>query len=141
MTELIFEFLAKVGFTHPVHPAMTHIPMGMVMGAVTFRLASFLPKLKMLAKTGYHCIILGLLGVFPTVFTGYLDWQHTFGGTWEFLIILKMVLAGILLIILSAIAVMDDPEQPRMDKNTLLYLVTVLIAIGLGFSGGELQYG
>lgn len=141
MTEIIFEFLGKIGFAHPVHPALTHIPMGMVMGAVVFRLASFLPKLKMLAKTGYHCVILGLLGIIPTAFSGYLDWQHTFGGEWEFLIILKMVLAAILFIVLLAITIIDDPEQPKIDRNTLLYLFTVLLAIGLGFSGGELQYG
>lgn len=141
MTEIIFEFLNKIGFMHPVHPALTHIPMGMVMGAVIFRLGSFLPKLKFLAKTGYHCIILGLIGVPPTVFSGYLDWQHTFGGEWEFLIILKMVLAVLLTITLATIAIIDDPEDQKLDKKTALYLVIVLIAIGLGFSGGELQYG
>lgn len=141
MTEIIFDFLNKVGFTHPLHPALTHIPMGMVMGAVTFRMASFLPKLKFLAKTGYHCVILGLLGIFPTVFTGYLDWQHTFGGEWEFLIILKMVLAVALTVLLVTIAIVDDPETRKFDKKTLFYLLIVLLAIGLGFSGGELQYG
>lgn len=141
MTEVIFEFLNKVGFTHPVHPALTHIPMGMVMGAVTFRLVSFLPKLKFLAKTGYHCVILGLLGIFPTAFAGYLDWQHTFGGEWEFLIILKMILASVLLIVLSAIAYMDDPEIPKFDKKTLFYFIAVLLVIGLGYAGGQLQYG
>ena len=140
MTEVIFEFLSKIGFVHPLHPAFTHIPMGMVMGAVTFRLVSFLPRLKVLARTGYHCIILGLLGMFPTAFSGYLDWQHTFGGTWEFLIILKMVLAIILTVLLAAIAFVDDPENPRFDKKTLFYLLTLLLAIGLGFSGGELTH-
>ncbi len=141
MTEIIFDFLNKVGFTHPLHPAFTHIPMGMVMGAVIFRLVSFLPKLKFLAKTGYHCIILGLLGVIPTVFSGYLDWQHTFKGEWEFLIVLKMVLAVALTVLLATIAVIDDPETPKLDKKTLFYLLIMLLAIGLGFSGGELQYG
>ena len=98
MTETIFTFLNGVGFAHPLHPALTHIPMGMVIGAVVFRMASFLPKMKHLARTGYHCVILGLLGIPPTVFAGYLDWQHTYGGEWEFLIILKMILAGILTI-------------------------------------------
>ena len=140
MTEVIFEFLNKIGFVHPLHPAFTHIPMGMVMGAVTFRLVSFLPRLKILARTGYHCIILGLLGMAPTAFSGYLDWQHTFGGTWEFLIILKMVLAVILTVLLAAIAIMDDPENPRFDKTTLFYFLTLLLAIGLGFSGGELTH-
>lgn len=141
MTEVIFTFLERIGFTHPLHPAIVHLPMGMVMGAVTFRLASFLPRLKVLAKTGYHCIILGLFGIPPTVFTGYLDWQQFFAGEWEALIIIKMVLAGVMLILLSAIAILDDPEQPRPDRNTILYLVTMLVAIGLGFSGGELIYG
>ena len=126
MTEIIFEFLNKIGFTHPLHPALTHIPMGMVMGAVVFRMASFLPRLKFLAKTGYHCIILGLLGVFPTAFAGYLDWQHTFGGEWEFLIILKIVLAAVLTILLAAIAFTDDPENTRFDKKTFFYILIVL---------------
>jgi uncharacterized membrane protein len=141
MVETIFEFLNGMGFKHPLHPALTHIPMGMVMGAVTFRLASFLPKMKFLAKTGYHCIVLGLLGIAPTVFTGYLDWQHTYGGTMEFLIGLKITLAVILTGLLIAIIVMDDPENPRLNIQTLFYVLIVLVAVGLGFSGGELQYG
>jgi len=141
MTEIIFEFLNKIGFAHPLHPAFTHIPMGMVMGAVVFRLAAFLPRFRFLAKTGYHCIILGLLGVFPTAFAGYLDWQHTYGGEWEFLIILKITLAIVLTILLATISFMDDPENPKFDKITLFYLLAMLVAIGLGFSGGQLQYG
>jgi uncharacterized membrane protein len=141
MTEIVFAFLGKYGFTHPVHPAFTHIPMGMVIGAVVFRLTSFLPRLKMLAKTGYHCVILALLGVGPTIFTGYLDWQHRFGGTWEFLIVLKMVLAAVLTVLLLFTAIKDDPENPGLNRYTGIYLLMALVAIGLGYSGGELQYG
>lgn len=141
MTETIFEFLNSVGFKHPLHPGLTHLPMGMVMGAVTFRLASLIPKLRFLARTGYHCIILGILGIFPTVFTGFLDWQHTYGGEWEFLIILKMILAVALTVVLAVIALKDEPETPKLDNKTFLYLFAILIAIGLGFSGGELLYG
>jgi uncharacterized membrane protein len=141
MTDVIFGFLNSIGFTHPLHPAFTHIPMGMVIGAVVFRLASFLPRMKLLAKTGYHCVILGLLGIFPTIFTGYLDWQHRFGGTWEFLIVLKMVLAAVLTALLLLTAIKDDPENRRFDRVTGWYVLMVLVAVGLGFSGGELQYG
>lgn len=141
MVESLFEFLNSIGFRHPVHPALTHIPMGMAMGAATFRFVSFLPRMKSLAKTGYHCAILGLLGIFPTAFTGYLDWQHTFEGAMEFLIVLKMILAVVLLALFIAIAIKDDPENPAFDYRTLLYVLVVLVSIGLGFSGGELQYG
>ena len=141
MVETIFELLSGFGFQHPVHPALTHIPMGMVMGAVIFRLTSFLPRMKFLAKTGYHCVVLGLLGIVPTVFTGYLDWQHTYGGTMEFLIGLKMVLAVVLTGLLIAIIMIDDSENPKLNKATFFYLIIVIVAVGLGFSGGELQYG
>jgi uncharacterized membrane protein len=141
MVEMIFELLNKVGFEHPLHPAITHIPMGMAMGAATFRLASFLPKMKFLAKTGYHCAMFGILGIFPTAFTGYLDWQHTYGGELEFLIILKMILAVVLFGLFTAIGFLDDPENPKIDYKTILYLLIIFVAIGLGFSGGELQYG
>ena len=141
MTEMIFEFLTKIGFLHPVHPALTHIPMGMVMGAVTFRLGAFLPRLKVLAKTGYHCVILGLLGLPATVFTGYLDWQHRYDSEWEGLIIGKMVLAGLLGIVMVAVSFMDNPEEPKIDKVTGLYLLMILLAVGLGYSGGELVFG
>ncbi|WP_022668136.1 DUF2231 domain-containing protein [Desulfospira joergensenii] len=141
LTEIIFGFLNKVGFIHPIHPAMTHIPMGMTMGAFVFRFASFLPKLKMLAKTGYHCIILGLLGIAPTVFAGLLDWQHRYEGQWEALIILKMVLAGLLTVVMLFVVIKDDPENARFDKITACYLLMLVLSIGLGYSGGELQYG
>jgi uncharacterized membrane protein len=141
MTEVIFGFLNSIGFTHPLHPAFTHIPMGMVIGAVVFRLASFLPRMKMLAKTGYHCVILALLGIAPTIFTGYLDWQHRFGGGFEFLIVLKMVLAAVLTLLLLLTAIKDDPDNRRFDRLTGWYVLMALVAIGLGFSGGELQYG
>ena len=141
MTETIFEFLNKIGFHHPIHAAFTHIPMGMVLGAVTFRLAAFLPKLKVLAKTGYHCVILGLLGLFPTAFTGYLDWQHRYAGEWETLIIVKMVLATLLGILMITVAIMDDPEEPKLDRRTGFYLIMLVLAVGLGYSGGDLVFG
>ncbi|MDD9305231.1 MAG: hypothetical protein HUK40_24040 [Desulfobacter sp.] len=141
MTETIFEFLTQIGFLHPVHPAFTHIPMGMVMGAVVFRFCAVVPRLKILARTGYHCLILGLLGIVPTVFTGYLDWQHKYQGQWETLIIVKMVLAALLAILMIFIAVKDDPENPGFNKMTGFYFLLILLAVGLGFSGGELVFG
>ena len=81
------------------------------------------------------------LQVLFTAFAGYLDWQHTYGGEWEFLITLKIILAIVLTILLAVIAGVDDPEKPEFDKKTLFYILAILLVTGLGFSGGELQYG
>lgn len=140
MVENIFGFLQGIGFHHPLHPAMTHIPMGMIMGAVAFRIVSLIPRFKYLAKTGYHCVIFGLLGMIPTALTGLLDWQHIYSGKWEFLIIFKMILAVALTAVMILIAVKDNPENPKFDNTTFLYLFAVLICIGLGFAGGELTH-
>jgi hypothetical protein len=115
--------------------------MGMVMGAVTFRFCSLVPQLRMLAKTAYHCVILGLLGIIPTAFSGYLDWMHKYHGEWEALIIVKMVLASFLFILMLFIAIKDDPENPGFNKMTGFYFLMILFAVGLGFSGGELIFG
>ena len=141
MTETIFEFLTKIGFLHPLHPAFTHIPMGMVMGAVVFRFCSIVPKFKGLAKTAYHCVVLGLLGVIPTVFTGVLDWQHKYEGALETLIVVKMVLAALLAILMLFIVIKDDTDNTGLNKMTGFYLLMIFLAVGLGFSGGELIFG
>ena len=38
MVESLYTFLAAVGFTHPLHPMLTHVPMGMIIGMVVFSL-------------------------------------------------------------------------------------------------------
>jgi hypothetical protein len=45
MIEFIYQFLAKFGYTHPLHPVLTHIPIGMVMGAFLFLLIAYLKTL------------------------------------------------------------------------------------------------
>jgi len=115
--------------------------MGMAAGAFIFRLFSFIPKLKGLAKTGYHCVVLGLVGIFPAGFAGYLDWQNSLHGAWEFLVILKMILAALLAIVFVFIVIRDDPENPGFNRNLILYFVMIILAAVLGFSGGQLVYG
>lgn len=141
MVEFIYGLLESVGFAHPLHPGLTHVPMGLVMGAIIFRLTAVFSPMKHLGKTGYHCAVVGLLGHPPTAIAGWMDWQYRYGGEWEFLIGLKLVLAVVLLVILVCIVVMDDGENPKLDFKTALYGLALITVIGLGFSGGELIYG
>ena len=140
MIDTLYATLEAVGFTHPLHPVVVHIPMGMVIGAVLFGLAGLVWKQESLEKTAHHCATLALIFIVPTLITGILDWQGKLGGEWETLIIVKIVL-GLLLTGLLTGAVILRAKGGDEKKIMLLYLLCMACAGGLGFSGGELVYG
>ena len=141
MTEFIFGILESIGFTHPLHPALTHIPMGMAMACFLFAVAGRVLNQPGLDTTAHHSAFLGLVGVPPTMLAGYMDWQHSWDGEWIFLIGLKIGL-GVLLFLLFGIAWLEGRKPAPCPKRLMIYYaLTLLCAIGLGFSGGELIYG
>lgn len=140
MIEKLYALLETIGFTHPLHPIMVHIPMGMVIGTVLFGITGIVGKKANIFNTAHHCAVLALLFIVPTLITGVLDWQAKLGGEWETLIIVKMVLGLVLTGLLTAAVVMKTKGlSPR--KLLILYLLCMACAGGLGFSGGELVYG
>ena len=141
MIEFTFKLLESFGFTHPLHPAITHIPMGMIMGGVIFTMYSIISKKTDLMKTAYYCYVVAFFGVFPTILFGIMDWQYRLEGEWSFLIQLKMLLAVVLIIILSAILKYGKDYEKNSKLVYALYGASLVVAIALGFSGGELQYG
>jgi len=53
MIELFYQVLGRMGYTHPLHPTLTHIVVGMVMGAFLFGFVSCDFSLRvLLLKTG-----------------------------------------------------------------------------------------
>lgn len=140
MIDTLYATLEAVGFTHPLHPVVVHIPMGMVIGAVMFALAGHFIKNESLDKTAFHCVVLALIFIVPTLVTGLLDWQAKLGGEWEALIIIKIIL-GLLLTGLLTLAVVMKTRGAEPKKLLIIYLLCMACAGGLGFSGGELVYG
>jgi uncharacterized membrane protein len=142
MFDFIYQFLEKVGFTHPLHPAMTHIPVGMVIGGFLFALAAFLSKKQNLWATAHHCYILAALSVLPTVMLGVMDWQYKFRGEWSYLIILKIIMACVLTALLLVAIKFGKPGENKSNLVKLvIYAACLVAATSLGFLGGELQYG
>jgi uncharacterized membrane protein len=141
MIDSVYHFLEGIGFNHPLHPGLTHLPMGMVMGGFTFILVYALLKKPEFLTAATYCMGLGFLGIFPTVLLGVMDWQYRFAGTWSALIILKMIVAvGLTAMMLAALKFsLGNPVRPL--KLVGVYLACLLLAIGLGFMGGEIQYG
>lgn len=140
MVESLYSFLAAVGFTHPLHPMLTHIPMGMIIGMVVFSLLGLLWKNDDLAQTAFHCSVLALLAIGPVIAAGILDWMHLQQGEWNKFIVIKMIL-GALLTILLIISVTLKNKGASPSKMLLLYLLCLACAGGLGYSGGTLVYG
>lgn len=140
MVEFVFSTLEMVGFAHPLHPAVVHIPMGMVIGCFLFSLAALVWKNTMYIKTALHCSVVGVIFIIPAVFMGFLDWQYFYGGTWGPLIIVKMVLAVVLTVLLLFSIRMNLNGAP-VKQLFIIYCLCMATAGGLGFSGGEMVYG
>lgn len=140
MTDMIYSTLEAIGFTHPLHPALTHIPMGMVIGCFFFGFAALVTKKSVFIKTSLHCSVLALIFIVPTIVAGYLDWQQFFGATMSGLIIAKFILATALTVLL-AVSIRANLQGAGTGKLFLLYTLCLACAGGLGFSGGELIYG
>jgi mono/diheme cytochrome c family protein len=117
------------------------LPVGLVLGGTLFAIFAGLFRTDSLAQTGGHCMILAFLGLFPTVLAGYVDWQHFYSGTWLFPIkIMKMLLAGALVIFLLFVIILCRRAQTNMPTILPAYGLCFFTVIGLGYFGGELVY-
>jgi uncharacterized membrane protein len=141
MIELVYQTLAKFGYSHPLHPAMTHIPMGMIIGGFLFAVGSAVMKKDDLAKAAHYCYTLALIFVLPTMILGYMDWQYKFDGEWNRLILTKIILAVMLTLMLGITFFYGKNVKVDIKQKLIFYVICFVIAMGLGFIGGELQYG
>ena len=141
MIEFIYQTLAKIGYSHPLHPAMTHIPMGMIIGGFLFAVGSAMFKKDDLAIAAHYCYTLALVFILPTMMLGYMDWQYKFDGEWNRLILTKFILAPMLSIMLIITYFYGKNVKVNIKQKLIFYVICFAIAMGLGFIGGELEYG
>lgn len=141
MIEFVYQTLVKFGYTHPLHPAINHVPIGLVIGAFLFALTARTFRWTHLTQTAWHCVILALIMLLPTAVLGIMDWQHFYGGALLFPFKMKLVLAGLLLIFLALALVFGLLRDASSKSVFMLYLFSLLTVIGLGYFGGELVYG
>ncbi|MHB9071955.1 MAG: DUF2231 domain-containing protein [Desulfobaccales bacterium] len=137
--DFIYQFLESIGYTHPIHPPMTHMPIGLVVGALILRLTAIFSQRASLARAAFYCLVLALVFAVPTVLVGVMDWQHYFSGAWVFPIKMKIVLSILLFIFLAGGIVIGwrgKAESKSFLANCFLSFVAV---VGLGYFGGELS--
>lgn len=141
MSDLIYTFLQRIGYAHPIHPPLAHLPVGLIIAAFLFSLAAIVLKRESLTRTARHCVVLALIALPFTAGAGLLDWQHFYGGAWLFPIKMKMVLAGVLAVLLIIAVIGTSPKVSRTRNPLALYILCLIVVTGIGFFGGELVYG
>ena len=141
MIDSLYELIAKIGFTDPLHAPLTHIPIGLVIGAFLFFLVAVLFGRKNLVVTARHVSILAFLFVFPTILFGVFDWLHFFKGALIAPIKFKMILASAVLVLLGAGIIVGSELKVRTAPMMVIYALAVVAVVGLGWFGGKLVYG
>ena len=136
--EFIYHILHHIGFNHPLHPPWAHMPIGLVIGAFIFFIVAVALRRDQFKKTAHHCFVLALIFFFPTVFFGFTDWWHFYGGIYSFAIKVKLVLSGVLLILLAAGFIMAKKTIGGHMSKFIVYMVSVLVVMALGYCGAQL---
>ncbi|MGO8693308.1 MAG: c-type cytochrome [Rectinemataceae bacterium] len=141
MIESIYGFLASVGYTDPIHAPMTHLPIGLSIGAFIFFVVAIVFKRKRLVITARHVSILALIFVFPTILFGVFDWIHFYHGVLMPAIRIKMTLAAVLLVLLGFSVILGSEIKLHALWMTITYALCVGIVVALGWFGAGIIYG
>ena len=141
MINSLYRMLNSLGFTDPIHSPMTHIPIGLVIGAFVFFAVALIFKRKQLVPTARHASILALIFVFPTILFGVFDWIHFYHGAPMLAIKVKMVLAAALIVLLVIGIVLGGRAKSHNGWMMIIYALCVLTVVGLGYFGAGIIYG
>jgi uncharacterized membrane protein len=131
----------NLGYLHPIHPTLVHLPIGLIVGAFILYYVSFLTRNTNLARTARIMAILAFIAWFFTVLLGIMDWRYRYGGAWLYFFKAKMILAGVLFVVLLLILALGTSQEERRKTLLVLYSMAFLTVVGLGFFGGQLTYG
>ena len=139
--ESVYTLLQQIGYTHPLHPTVTHLVIGLVIAAFIFGVMGWSFRRTTLAQSARHCIALALIALLPAALLGYMDWQHFYGGAMLLPVKMKLWLAFALFVFL-VIALGLGRRYPLLSIGTLVvYCCCLAAVIGIGYFGGELVYG
>ncbi|MGO8692799.1 MAG: DUF2231 domain-containing protein [Rectinemataceae bacterium] len=141
MINSLYRLLNALGFTDPIHPPMTHIPIGLVIGAFVFFAVAVIFKRRQLVLTARYVSILALIFVFPTILFGVFDWIHFYHGVPMTAIKVKMVLAAVLIVLLVVGIVLGGRAKPHNGWMMIIYALSLLTVVGLGYFGAGIIYG
>jgi mono/diheme cytochrome c family protein len=119
---------------------MTHMPIGLVVGAFFLGWSALVFKRPGLMPSAYHVLVIAFLFWFPTVVFGYLDWQRYYAGAMLHPIVMKLMLAGLLFVLMSAGLILGARKNTNPRVMALIYTLSFATVAVLGYYGGQLVY-
>lgn len=142
MLNEIYRLFLSLGYVSPIHPPLTHIPIGLVTGALIFAIASRVLKSPGIASVARACSILALIFALMAMAAGVMDWQYYYSGGRLHPISMKLIIAGALLGLLCIAVVLGLRAGYQATTLSLLavYALCFLAVTGLGWFGDKLTY-
>jgi uncharacterized membrane protein len=137
----IYYALAAIGYTDPLHPPLTHMPIALVVAALIFGFAGWILRRPLLSQMARYVVLLAWLFIFPTVLFGFMDWQHFYQGAALFPIIVKICLASFLFVLLSIGLWLVKSGREESKALLVIYVIAFFTVGGLGYFGGRLVFG
>jgi uncharacterized membrane protein len=138
----LYQFVDNLGFSHPIHAIVVHLPIGFIVGAFIFGTIAFLFNRNRLALSARDCTILATIFYFPVVFFGVTDWVHYYGGAWLPAIRIKVILSGMLSILLLATLYFEFSSKKTVKwALPILYTCSLITVVFIGWNGANLIYG
>ncbi len=141
MIDLFYRVLASLGYSHPVHVMVTHMPIGLVTGSLALLIVGLIWRKEHLARSARHVFIVALVFAVPTVIAGFMDWIHFYNGAWIPAIRIKIILASILLVLLALGVIFGERGKGYSPLMLVIYALSFLTVVGLGYYGGNLVFG
>lgn len=133
-------FLNGTWLEHPLHPALTDVPIGAWLTAIVFDLTAVIFHLPNLGIASAVAIGLGILGALGAIATGFLDWQDV--NSSELRVGLVHATLNILATILFTISFINRwMINWQIDAlNASMAILGFIILSGGAFLGGSLVF-
>ncbi len=141
MIDSLYGFLSSLGFSEPLHSPITHMPIGLVVGALVFLLVAIIFRKDILVLSARHVSILALVFAFPTILLGVLDWLHFYHGIFMPAIKIKMALAASVLVLLGLGLILGGKTRLGRIGKLAIYTLSFVAVMGLGWFGSSIIYG
>jgi uncharacterized membrane protein len=140
MLQDIYNFFSSIGYSGPLHPASTHMPIGLVVGALVFGLVALVFRRAPLWRCSWNCLLVAGIFAIITIALGLMDWQHFLGGIWLFPVKVKAAVSAALFCLLL-VGLLAGYRKVTPPLSFVAVLVLSFIAVvTLGYFGGKLHH-